>query len=362
MRYDHRGGIPQPDLDAPGLWRWRALLPKVASHNIVSLHEGNTPLVRMKNWPGPVSLYVKNDTANPTWSYKDRANSVTVSVACDFGFENVVAVSTGNHGSAAAAYCSAADRRCIVFCHEDAPELQVALMRSYGATVFRGGRQVAMASALVARGGWFPAGIICPRGGFGNPFGVEGFKTISFEIFDQLGGTAPDRVFVPVGSGDGLYGIWKGFVELRQAGRTDQVPRMYACQASGANPYVRAYQMGRHRLTAVDTALTVALSIAEKIGGEPALQAVYESGGAAVEADDESILRAAACLARTGLALEPSSAAALACARLVTDLDRAETWVAIGTGAAVKWPEALTLGRPLTEKLPSDFDTVDQLL
>jgi threonine synthase len=338
------------------------LLPKVAIDNIVSLHEGNTPLVRMKNWPGPGFFYVKNETANPTWSYKDRANSVTVSVARDFGFENVVAVSTGNHGSAAAAYCSAADRRCVVFCHEEVPELQVALMRAYGATVFRGGCQDALARALVARGGWFPSGIICPRSGSGNPFGVEGFKTISFEIFDQLGGAVPDRIFVPVGSGDGLYGIWKGFVELRRAGRTDRVPRMYACQASGANPYVRAYRMRRPRLTAVETAQTVALSIAEKIGGEPALQAVYDSEGAAVEADDESILEAAACLARAGLALELASAAAFACARLVTDVDRAETWVAIGTGAAVKWPEALTLGRPLTEKLPSNFDAVEQLL
>ena len=109
--------------------------------------------------------------------------------------------------------------------------------------------------ALVARGNWFPDAILCPRDGYANPFGVEGFKTIAFEIVEQLGGKAPDRVYAPVGSGDGFYGVWKGFVELHKAGVLDRLPRMVACQASGANPYVRAFRRGDRTLQAVASAL-----------------------------------------------------------------------------------------------------------
>lgn len=364
VRYDYSHPAARLcDASALGLWKWRALLPRIAEHNIVKLGEGNTPLLKVRNWPGRAPLYLKNETANPTWSYKDRANSVSISMARELGFSCVVAVSTGNHGNAAAAYSSAAGARCVVFCHPDAPELQLALMAAYGATVIRGGRSDAMVRALVARNSWFPSWIVCPRAGFANPFGIEGFKTIAFEIFQQLGGKVPDRVFVPVGSGDGLYGIWKGFKELQCTGQSDRLPRMYACQSTGANPYVRAFRDGKKHLTPLECAHTVALSIEEKIGGELALRAVYESGGAALEVTDDEILRSASGLARKGLALEPASAAAMACAsNLTEDGGDAERWVVIGTGAAIKWPPAS--GRPfvMPEKLPPDYDDVSQLI
>src|SRR5581483_9680444 len=282
-------------------------------------------------------------------------------MAREFGYLNVVAISTGNHGNAAAAYSAAGGRRCLIFCHEQAPELQLALMRHYGAAVFQGGRQAEMVKRLVGRGDWFPSVILCPRDGSANPFGLEGFKVIAFEIFEQLAGRIPDRVFVPVGSGDGIYGIWKGFMELCAIGRAGRTPRMYACQAAGANPYVRAFCAGAHHLTAVNSAKTVALSIAEKIGSEQALRVIYESGGAALEADDEEILRTATCLAHEGFALEPASACAVACARRLEN-PGSEIWVAIGTGAAVKWPPSITNGFRAPEKLPADFDKVEELL
>jgi threonine synthase len=236
-------------------------------------------------------------------------------------------------------------------------------MGSYGATIVRGGRQDAMVRALVARGDWFPSWIVCPRAGFANPFGIEGFKTIAFEIHQQLGGVVPDRVFVPVGSGDGIYGIWKGFVELQRTGQSDRLPRMYACQATGANPYVRAFRDGKKRLTPVDAAHTVALSIEEKIGGELALSAVYESGGAALDATDDEIILTARCLAREGLALESASAAAVTCASKLSEQGcKEERWLAIGTGAAIKWPQ--TEGREcvMPEKLPPNYEEVSQLI
>lgn len=362
VRYDYeRLSLSEPDENIPGIWRWRSLLPPVADGNIVSLCEGNTPLVPLKGRNGSLRLYLKNESVNPTWSYKDRANTISISMARQFGFENVATVSTGNHGNSAAAYAASAGLRCVIFCHQDAPELQLRLMRWYGAQAFRGGLQDELLRRLVERGGWFPATIACPRGGCANPYGIEGFKTIAFEVFEQMGRRVPDRVFVPVGSGDGLHGIWKGFVELRQIGAVDRVPRMYACQATGADPYVRAFRARAARLTALESAQTIALSIAEKIGGERALQAVYDSGGEAIAVSDEQILRTARCLAKEGLALEPASAAAVAAAEAVRAEGNDEVWLAIGTGAVVKWPEALSDGFALPEPLPASFDRVEQL-
>ena len=305
---------------------------------------------------------MKNETINPTWSYKDRANSVSVSMANEFGFTNVVAVSTGNHGSAAAAYSAAAGKRCLVFCHPDAPVAQLALMSHYGATVVRGGRQSAMVGALVGSGEWYPAVVLCPRDGHANPFGVEGFKTIAFELFAQLG-RAPDRLFVPVGSGDGLYGIWKGFVELQRLGVTAILPRLFACQAAGANPYVRALRAGQHRLTALDSAMTVALSIEEKIGGQQTLDAIYASTGDALQATDEEILEMTVSLAHRGLAFEPASATAVACAwQAAAGAADGEIWVGIGTGSVAKWPEVFTNNFTCPEEYPSTFDSVEELV
>jgi len=369
VRYDYArlGGL-EPDRDSLGIWRWHKLLPPVEPRNRVTLGEGNTPLVQLSGWTGSAQLYLKNETANPTWAYKDRANCISASLARQFGLKNIATVSTGNHGNSLSAYAAAGGLRCVVFCHADAPELQLALMQFYGASVFRGGRREAMLEKLAARGDCFPACTSSLRDNFANPFAIEGFKTIAFEIFAQLGGRVPDRVFVPVGSGDGFYGIWKGFVELARLGLADKVPRMIACQSTGADCYVRAWRDRAEQLTPLEHAHTVALSICEAIGGEQALGAIYESAGAAVGLPDEEILGAAAQLARQGFALEPASAAAVAGARSMaaegsdpgTGLD--ECWVAIGTGAAVKWPRNVIGRASMPERLPADFDRLDELL
>jgi threonine synthase len=362
VRYDYESLRFQAVDDAPGIWKWGALMPAIHPRNRVSLGEGNTPLLLLENWPGAAAFYVKNETSNPTWSYKDRANSVSVSMAKEFGFPNIVAVSTGNHGNAAAAYAAAAGKRCLVFCHPNAPVAQLALMAHYGATVVRGGDQAAMVRTLVRGGDWFPAVVLCPREGHGNPFGVEGFKTIAFELFEQLG-RAPDRLFIPVGSGDGLYGIWKGFMELHRLGCITKMPRLFACQAAGANPYVRALRAHAHRLTALDSARTIALSIEEKIGGQQSLDAIYDSAGDALQATEEEILEMTRLLAHRGLALEPASATAVACARQVADNAAVgEIWVGIGTGSIVKWPEVFTTDFMQPAEYPPTFDSVDDLL
>jgi len=325
-------------IKAPGLWRWSPLLPPVREDSRVSLGEGTTPLVPITAGPNSPQFLLKNETANPTWSWKDRPNCISVSMAREFAFKRTAAISTGNHGCAASAYSAAAAMQCVVFCHAGAPPAQLALMASYGARVIRGGDQEALFHQLLRRGDVYPCSVFCPRPGYANPYGIEGFKTIAFEIFEQLDRSVPDRVFIPTGSGDGIYGVWKGFRELRELGLTAKAPKMIACQATGADSAFRAFARNSPHAKLLDSASTVALSIAERVTGDHALRAVYQSGGSVITCSDEEILEAARVLRRQGLALEPASAAALAGAqKAAPEWSPGETWVMIGSGSAVKW-------------------------
>ncbi|MEW5979501.1 MAG: pyridoxal-phosphate dependent enzyme [Acidobacteriota bacterium] len=363
VRYDYASVTDfGPDEGAAGIWRWHRLLPAMHRHHPVSLKEGATPLCPVSCPAGLATIWLKNESVNPTWSYKDRANSVNISVARNLGFEKVAVVSTGNHGNAAAAYASAAGLRAAVLCHRDVSMLQASLMRLYGARVLRGGNRSAMLNRLIRSGSWFPCCVIGPLDGSSNPFGVEGLKTIAFEIFFQLGRRVPDRVFVPAGSGDGLYGIWKGFVELQKLGLCDRLPRMFACQAEGAAAYVRSFSKGLRHVEPVENPQTIALSIAEEQGGRPALLALYDSQGGALACSDREIIQSAGELARAGYALEPASAAALACARKEPASSSDENWVLIGTGAYAKWPETLNGQFETIPALEPDFVQVEQFL
>ncbi len=339
-----------------GLWRWSPLLPPVREVSRASLGEGGTPLLPIFSGRTGLHVLLKNETANPTWSWKDRPNCISVSMAREFGFRRTAAISTGNHGCAAAAYSAAAGLSCVVFCHAGAPASQLALMASYGARVIRGGNQEALFRQLLQRGDYYPCSVFCPRPGYANPFGIEGFKTIAFEIYEQLNHGIPDRIFIPAGSGDGIYGVWKGFRELRELDWVTKTPRMIACQASGADSAFRAFQRGSHRAQLLDSTSTVALSIAERIIGDHALRAVYQSEGSVLAVPDEEILEAAGILMRQGFALEPASATALACLRQVaSEWTAGETWVMIGSGTAVKWG-ALAAGFEMPRLWDPDVD------
>jgi threonine synthase len=206
--------------------------------------------------------------------------------------------------------------------------IALALMTSYGARVIRGGDQEALFRQLLERGDHFPCSIFCPRAGYANPFGIEGFKTIAFDIYEQLDRSIPDRVFVPTGSGDGIYGVWKGFRELRELGWADHTPKMIACQSSGADSAFRAFRQRSQHTEPLDSASTIALSIAERITGDHALRAVYQSGGSVLTCSDEETLASMGLLMRQGFALEPASAVALACLQKVAlEWTAGETWV-----------------------------------
>jgi threonine synthase len=314
---------------------------------VITLGEGNTPLCAVSSVSsllGLPQLYIKNESTNPTWSYKDRSNTVAISVAKEMGFKKVVAVSTGNHGVSAAAYSAAAGLQCVVLCHEDVSPTLVRLIHLYGGKAIVGENRDSFLAALVRQGDWFPAVTVAPALDVCSPYGVEGFKTIAYELFEQLSGTVPDCVFVPVGSGDGCYGVWKGFRDLRSLGLTQSAPRMYACQAEGCNPLVRSYRAASLEVETVDQGYTMALSIREPKSSSLALRAVYDSKGAAVDCSEAEIEDVWKMLGKVGLFVEPASAVAVACAKKLAKAGRIrerDRVVCILTGAGIKWPEFL---------------------
>jgi threonine synthase len=329
------------------VWAYTQLLPLESVENIQSLGEGGTPLLRLELPSDHFDLpfvFVKNEGVNPTCSYKDRANTVTVSVARELGFKKVVASSTGNHGCSLAAYAASADLECIILCHEEASQTVMNIMQFFGAQMVVGGPRTAFLSTLVHENDWFPAATIVPFSDVCSPYGVEGFKTIAYEIFEQLGNVIPDAVFVPVGSGDGLYGIWKGFRELKEKGLTRNLPRMYGCQEAGCAPLVRSFREGRKDVITVSDMGSIALSIREPTSSSLALRAVYESGGAAIDCSPSEIEEIWRYLGMEGLFVETASAVPLACALKLTQIGHLESIqnpVCVLTGAGIKWPEFL---------------------
>ncbi len=327
------------------VWEYRQLLPVDDCGTAVSLAEGGTSLFQLEplcELAGLPQLYLKNETTNPTWSYKDRANTVAISVARGLGFRKVVTLSTGNHGCSVAAYCGAARLECVVLSHEEISPALVNLIHLYGGRVVVGGDREGLLSFLVAQNDWFPAVTVFPFPQVCSPYGVEGFKTIAYEIFEQLGNESPEHVFVPVGSGDGCYGIWKGFRELRTLGFSTKVPRIYACQAEGCNPVVRSFRARSEEVVTVHNGYTSALSICESTSSPLALQAVYQSGGEALDCSEAEMEEMWRSLGRLGISVEPASAVAVACARKLAEerrLGSRASVVCILTGAAVKWPE-----------------------
>jgi threonine synthase len=329
-------GAEMEDAGGIGVWRYAPVLPVEDPRFRVTLGEGNTPLIRLPGFPE--NLWFKNETANPTWSFKDRFHAVSLSAARMLGYRKVTASTTGNHGASAAAYAAAAAMKCVVFCHRESPPVQRRMIGLYGALPVLLEPRQAMLETLVREHHYWPSTTMAPLP-TSNAYGVEGYKTIAYEIHRDLG-RVPDHVVCPIAAGDVLYGPWKGFCELRQLGRADRVPAMHGAQAEGCNPYVQSFRERLDRVVVHPAPRSIALSIRDDTGGYPALQAIYDSGGRALEATEEEIVDALRRLARAGILVEPASAAAAAVA-LKAGFPAAETVVCLLTGAGPKWPETL---------------------
>ncbi|WP_283137660.1 threonine synthase [Rhizohabitans arisaemae] len=331
------------DRSQPGLFRYRALLPLRPETPAVSLNEGTTPLVPLERTAerlGLGAVHVKDETRNPTWSYKDRLAAVATAKAVELGVEAVVVASTGNHGAAVAAYAARAGLPCVVLTLASVPPAMKTLMQVYGARVValeRPPDRWSLMRELVAERGWLPmSGHANPPVG-SIPYGVDGYKTIAYEIFEQLG-DVPDVVIVPAAYSDGLAGVWRGFADLAALGVARRTPRMVAAEPFG--PLARALAEGTDTAGPVPVTGSVAFSIASPYGTYQGLDALRASGGHAVPVPgDARTLDAQHRLGREGLYPEASSAVALlALEELVASgaVAAGEHVVLVGTSTGLK--------------------------
>ncbi len=307
----------------PGLWRFKALLPTSDRTPLVSLGEGGTPLQdcdRLRSMIGVQRLLIKNETVNPSGTFKDRCMAVGVAKALEYGASAAVIASAGNAGASAAAYCARSGLPLLVFVPTHTPRERITQILLYGGRAIAAGRSVNEATALIEqasrRHGWHVLTTANPC----NPYQGEGAKTVGFEIAEQLELDLPDWVIVPVGGGGLLGAVWKAFRELRTAGLVSKLPRMVGVQAEGCAPLVRAFEQGvpSDAIAPWNEPSTVAASIADPfpMDGYLALEAVRESGGLAVAVPDGEILDAEGMLARyEGVFAEPGSSSTLAALR-----------------------------------------------
>ena len=349
---------------AKGLWRFRRLLP-VRSTEPVSLGEGATPLIHLERLGrrlGLPRLYAKDESQNPTWSYKDRLCAVAVTHAVETGARVITISSTGNHGASTAAYAARAGMPCVIFTLTSVPETMKTLMQAYGAAVVACPTSESRWELMrqgVERFNWYPtSGFVMPPVG-SNPWGVEGYKTIAYEIAEDLGWAAPDVVVVPSAYSDGLYGIWKGWTELQALGLVKHAPRMIAAEPFGPLAHALERELLAPEMVAAP-APSVAFSIASRYGTWQGLAALRDSGGAGVRLTDEGVLEAQRALAREeGLFVEPSSAAALTAVMQLAGkkaLDPEQTIVVVLTSAGLKDPGATRTWLPPVPAADGDFD------
>lgn len=337
---------------APGLERWAPLLPPLAAPG---LGEGNTPLVQL-----PDGVYVKDESRNPTWSHKDRLNRVAVSAAKASGARGVVVASSGNHGAAAAAYAARAGLPCVVIASPSAPPAVASFVRAYGALVVTGPYESwkPLTRRIVEEFGYQPVSSLTTSAHTGHPFGPEGYKTIAYEIFLDLG-EPPEAVYVPTGYGELLFGVWKGFHELTLLGLADRTPRLYACEPAAAGALTTAIRTGRPAAQ-VPVGPTEAYGISCPVGGYRGVVAVRESRGAALTVTDEQMAAARDELAGQGMWVELSSAAGLAGLRAHREDparpgDASGPVVCVTTSSGFKDSATATRAHPT---VPADWDTV----
>jgi threonine synthase len=327
------------------MWRYWEFLP-APPEAAVTLGEGLTPLVQLKRLGrelGLAKLYVKNESMNPTWSFKDRLASSAVSFAPRLGASVITGSSSGNAGAATAAYAARAGMPCIMFTTQQFPMAMKVQMGVYGTklvavpTIYDRWKLVAAGVDLF---GWFPVTVfVYPLVG-SNTYGIEGYKTIAFELVDQLG-RVPDKVVMPVGAGDAFFGAWKGFQEYRDFGYCDGVPTMLAGEVFG--PLENALAKGLDHIEDTYSAPTVAISVGMHTSTYQGLSVLRESAGAARSATDEEMISMQQRLAaEEGIYAEASSVLSLAVIPRMIEagaIDSDDTVVAFLTASGLKDPE-----------------------
>ncbi|MGH2403468.1 MAG: threonine synthase [bacterium] len=351
-----------------GMWRFAPLLPAVST--TISLGEGGTPLVRLDRLEddlGLAGMWLKDESQNPTWSFKDRLCSVAISIAASHRAPGIVAASTGNHGASTAAYAARAGLPCIIFATPTAPSTILTLMQVYGAMVVivpTSEDRWRMVGACVEQWGWFSTtnSILPPVGS--TPYGLEGYKTIAYEVAAALEWEAPDVFIIPVSNGDGLIGIWRGFQDLLACGAIDRAPRLIAAEPYPA--YSEALLVSAHRLVTVPRRQSVAFNVGTAAPTYQGLAALRESGGEAVVVDDIAALAmqrrvagAEGVYAEVSSVISPAAAATLARERRIAANARV---VCLSTSSGLKDPGVTAQTLPPAPVIEPDITALGRAL
>lgn len=315
------GGLERASL-RPGARTWdrfAEFMPFEETHPELSLGEGATPLVEagrlLKAFTGLENLLLKNETVNPTWSFKDRGSIACSIMAAERGESITATISTGNMGQSMAAYGARAGLRVLVFLPDFAPREKMLAMAVHGATVVRvgGSDYTDMKTRVLGLSSRLGLRIVSGNG----PIRVEGYKIEAFELFEQLAGEVPDFIVVPCSACGHVRGIFKGYRELLAAGLISRLPRMVLAQAAANSPIASAIIKGSRRVIPFRNFTTIAeaLTSGNPPGGEEILAKALEFGWLAGEATEEEILESQRLYARAGFFVEPGSATTLAALR-----------------------------------------------
>jgi len=335
---------------AISFWKYRQLLPEVK--NTVTLGEGGTPLhkaMRLARKLGLSAVYLKDETRNPTNSFRDRCAALMVSNALDLECNSLICASNGNLGASSAAYCAKSG----LTCHIIVPKLvdmgKLAQMLIYDAILDEHGEivddSIQRAASLASETGWYQATAEL------NPLVIEAQKTIAYEVAEQFG--VPDWFVVSMGSGGIIYSIWKGFKELQMLGKVETLPKMVGVQARGCAPIVNAHQKNQSKPAVVTKPSTHALGILvhNPLNGIWALKALTESKGIAISVRDSEIFTAEQKIARLeGIFAEPASSATIAALeKLVSNgiINKKDSVVCLITASGLKATDVL---QALTKK------------
>jgi threonine synthase len=330
------------------LWRYRELLPLPSVVEPVSLGEGGTPLLRLERLGsrfGLDNLFVKDESPNPTQSFKARGMAVAVSMARHLGAHKLAAPSAGNAGGALAAYAARAGLEAHVFMPNDTPRANIIECRELGAQVTLMNGLITDCGAEIGRRktaeGWFDMSTLK------EPYRLEGKKTMGFELAEQMRWQLPDVILYPTGGGTGLIGMWKAFDEMEALGWIGRArPRMFSVQASGCAPIVRAFAKGDAAAAEFPNAKTSAsgLRVPKAIGDFLMLKILRSSGGGAVSVDDDEMIEMVRVVGSTeGLFIAPEGAACFAALpKLRDEISPAERVVIFNTGAGVKYLDLFT--------------------
>jgi len=324
------------------LWRYRELLPLPEGVEAVSLGEGGTPLLRAARFGGDVDLWVKDESQNPTQSFKARGMAVAVSMAKHLGATRLAVPSAGNAGGALAAYAARAGLEAHIFMPRDTPRANIIECRELGAGVTLVDGLITDCGAEIARRkateGWFDMSTLK------EPYRIEGKKTLGYELAEQFDWQLPDVILYPTGGGTGLIGMGKALDEMETLGWVGKKrPRMFSVQATGCAPIVRAFENGDSIAAEFPDANTCAsgLRVPKAIGDYLILRILRESDGGAVAVDDEEMIRVAREVGSTeGLFVSPEGAACFAALKSLCSAGKiasGERVVIFNTGSGIKY-------------------------